>query len=169
MNNDKCVRMMPVLLVEDDPDDIYITERAFGQGKIANPLHVVRDGEEAIEFLRHTGRYAEPGKAPRPGLILLDLNLPRMDGREVLRQIKEDHDLRRIPVVVLTTSTEAADVLACYDEGANTYIVKPMDFERFVKAVIAIGKYWLVFAEIPNSRGWAGEPKPEHSRPAGRG
>ncbi len=141
--------LVPVLLVEDDADDIGITKRAFRKGKIGNPLYVVRDGEEALEYLRQTDRYTDPAAAPRPGLILLDLNMPRLDGREVLREIKGDPDLRRIPVVVLTTSGEEADVLECYDEGANTYITKPVEFEKFLQAVITIGKYWLCFAEIP--------------------
>ena len=142
--------LIPVLLVEDDEDDIEITRRAFRNGKIANPLHVVRDGEEGLEYLRHTGRYADPAVAPRPGLILLDLNLPRLDGREVLKLLKEDPSLRRIPVVVLTTSSEEADVLGCYDAGANTYITKPVEFEKFLQAVVTIGQYWLCIAEIPN-------------------
>ena len=143
--------LMPVLLVEDDLGDIEITQRAFKKGRIANPLYIVRDGEEAMEFIQHTGRYSRPEAAPRPGLILLDLNLPRVDGREVLKLIKADPNLRRIPLVVLTTSTEEADVLGCYNHGANTYIVKPVEFEKFVQAVITVGQYWLCVAEIPNT------------------
>ncbi len=139
-----------VLLVEDDLEDIEITRRAFKKGRIANPLFVVRDGEEAMEFLQHTGRYSDAATAPRPSLILLDLNLPRLDGREVLKEIKRDASLRRIPVVVLTTSSEEADVLHCYDDGANTYITKPVEFDKFLEAVITIGQYWLYFAEIPD-------------------
>lgn len=139
----------PVLLVEDDPEDVYIAQRAFKEGKLANPLHVVRTGEEALDYLRQTGKYAQQTEAAKPGLILLDLNLPTMNGHEVLEEIKSDPDLRRIPVVVLTTSAEEADVLGCYDEGANTYIVKPVDFENFLKAVVTIGHYWLGFAELP--------------------
>ncbi len=150
-------RGMPVLLVEDDPDDVEITKRAFSKGKIANPLFVVRDGEEAIQFLKHTGRYAEvetdTDTAPRPGLILLDLNLPRLDGREVLKLIKTDPTVKRIPVVILTTSDEQTDVLRCYDDGANTYMTKPVEFDRFIQTVIAIGRYWLYFAEIPENGG----------------
>lgn len=146
-------QLVPVLLVEDDPDDVEITRRAFAKGKIANPLHVVRDGEEAMEFLKHTGRYKQADCAPRPGLILLDLNLPRLDGRQVLRLVKEDTELRRIPIVVLTTSDEEADVLECYDSGANSYMTKPVDFKKFIEAVVTIGKYWLYFAEIPGEGG----------------
>ena len=142
---------VPVLLVEDDPDDVKITRRAFKKGRISNPLYVVRDGEEALHFLRRTGAYAgDDVEAPRPGLILLDLNLPRLDGREVLDAIKNDADLRHIPVVVLTTSSEEADVLGCYERGANTYITKPVEFGSFLEAVITIGEYWLSIAQIPD-------------------
>lgn len=144
------VATVPVLLVEDDLEDVQITQRAFERGRIANPLHVVRDGEEAVHYLRHTGPYADEADAPRPGLILLDLNLPRLSGREVLEQIKSDPSLKRIPVVVLTTSSDEADVRGCYDRGANTYITKPVEFSKFLEAVIAIGRYWLHIAEIPN-------------------
>lgn len=144
-------KLVPVLLVEDDPDDVEITKRAFTRGRIANPLYVVRDGEEALEFMRHTGRYPSPGGAPRPGLILLDLNLPRLSGRDLLRIVKTDAALRRIPVVVLTTSDEQTDVRECYDAGANSYLTKPVVFENFIDAVITIGKYWLCLAEIPSN------------------
>ena len=149
MVSKECSRAVPILLVEDDLEDIEITRRAFKKGNIANPFHVVRDGEEAMEFLRHTGRYSDGAEAPRPGLILLDLNLPRLDGREVLQTIKNDPELRRIPVVVLTTSSEEADVLGCYDQGANTFITKPVEFDKFLQAVTTIGKYWLSIAVIP--------------------
>ncbi len=149
----ECSRLVPILLVEDDLEDVEITRRAFKKGNIANPFYVVRDGEEAMEFLQHTGRYSDPTTAPRPGLILLDLNLPRLDGREVLRLIKADPNLKRIPVVVLTTSGEEADVLGCYDQGANTYITKPVEFDKFLEAVITVGKYWLSIAVIPGCEG----------------
>ena len=150
MNAPYAGELIPVLLVEDDPEDVEITERAFKKARIANPLHVVRDGEEAMEFLGHTGRYADPKEAPRPGLVLLDLNLPRLDGREVLQRIRQNPALRRIPVVVLTTSSEEADVLGCYDIGANTYITKPVEFDNFLEAVVTIGEYWLCIARIPD-------------------
>ena len=153
MSAEQRAKMESVLLVEDDLEDIAITRRAFEKGHVANPLYVVRDGEEAMEFLQHTGRYADADKAPRPGLILLDLNLPRLDGREVLNLIKADEDLHRIPVVVLTTSSEEADVLGCYDRGANTYITKPVEFSKFVDAVLTIGQYWLSIARIPKGIG----------------
>ena len=143
-------QMRPVLLVEDDDDDVAIARRAFEKGRIGNPLYVVGDGEEALEYLRQTGRYSDPGAAPRPSLILLDLNMPRVDGREVLRIIKRDEDLRLIPVVVLTTSSDARDVLSCYRAGANTYVTKPLDFEEFLGAVMTIVRYWLHFAQLPD-------------------
>jgi len=142
-------QLVPVLLVEDDPDDVAITQRAFRKGNVANPLRVVRDGEEALEYLRQTGRYAGAGSAPRPGIVLLDLNLPRVGGREVLREIKGDPVLKRLPVVILTTSDQDADVIDCYEHGANTYMTKPVDFRQFIEAVVTIGRYWLCFAEIP--------------------
>ena len=150
MNAPYAGELIPVLLVEDDPEDVEITERAFKKARIANPLHVVRDGEEAMEFLGHSGRYSDPEEAPRPGLVLLDLNLPRLDGREVLQRIRQNPALRRIPVVVLTTSSEEADVLGCYDIGANTYITKPVEFDNFLEAVVTIGEYWLCIARIPD-------------------
>ncbi|MFW6158298.1 MAG: response regulator [Planctomycetota bacterium] len=150
MNPESRQDLIPVLLVEDDPDDVAITRRAFRKGKIANPLHVVRDGEEALEFLRRTGRY-EAASAPRPGLVLLDLNLPRVNGREVLHIVKGTPGLKRIPVVVLTTSDQESDITDCYDRGANTYITKPVDFHKFIQAVTTIGRYWLVLAEIPDT------------------
>lgn len=146
-------KLLGVLLVEDDPDDVEITKRALRKGRVVNPLYVVRDGEEAMEFLCRRGRYAEHDKAPRPGLILLDLNLPRLDGRQVLRLIKGNEGLKRIPVVVLTTSDEEADIFDCYSQGANTYITKPVEFEKFTQAVVAIGKYWFCFAELPSNGG----------------
>jgi len=142
--------MVPVLLVEDDLEDVHITRRAFMRGGITNPLHVVHSGEAAMEFLTNVGCYSDATQAPRPGLILLDLRLPGFDGCEVLKQIKGNPLLRRVPVVVLTTSSERADVLRCYDVGANTYITKPVEFDKFLEAVIAIGQYWLSIAEIPD-------------------
>lgn len=151
MSTEQLRQMVPLLLVEDDPEDVEIAQRAFNRARIANPLYVVWDGEEAMEFIRRKGRYAGAGQAPRPGLILLDLNLPRLGGREVLKLIKSDPDLRRIPVVILTASTEEADVFGCYDEGANTYVTKPVEFGRFLEAVVTIGQYWLCIAEIPDA------------------
>jgi two-component system response regulator len=141
---------IPILLVEDDEDDVRLVERAFKKGRILNKLYTVRDGEEALEFLRQKGRYSNPDDAPRPGFILLDLNMPRMGGREVLKVIKHDDDLHRIPVVVLTTSDQEKDVLESYDSGANSFITKPVKFNNFLDAVLTLGKYWLSIAAVPN-------------------
>src|SRR5690606_2146862 len=117
---------------------------AFAEAKIANPLHVVGNGEEALDYLFERGRYAGDGHTGQPALVLLDLNMPRMDGREVLQAIRAAPDTRSLPVVVMTTSTEPFDVDACYSLGANSYIRKPVDFEQFMSAVKQVGMYWLV-------------------------
>lgn len=139
-----------ILLVEDDADDIRLVERAFSKGRITNRLYCVRDGEEAMEFLQHTGRYTNHADAPRPGFVLLDLNMPRMNGREVLAKIKEDESLHSIPVIILTTSDSQKDILESYDHGANTFITKPVEFSKFLDAIITLGKYWLSIAEVPD-------------------
>ena len=140
---------VPILLIEDDEDDVSLTQRAFIKGKILNKLYVVRDGEEAMEFLEHRGRYNNPDEAPKPGIILLDLNMPKMDGREVLHKIKSNEKLRVIPVIVLTTSERDGDILESYENGANTFITKPVEFGKFVETVVTLGKYWLSIAELP--------------------
>ena len=135
-----------VLLVEDDPGDVLMTQEAFKDYKIANKLTVVTNGEDAIAYLRKQGRYAD---VRTPDLVLLDLNLPRRDGREVLRDIKADPDLRRVPIVVLTTSDAAEDVHASYDLHANAYVRKPVDFEQFVSAVRAIDEFFITVVRLP--------------------
>jgi CheY-like chemotaxis protein len=135
-----------VLLVEDDPGDVLMTQEAFADYKIANKLTVVTNGEDAIAYMRKQGRYAG---VPTPDLVLLDLNLPRRDGREVLRDIKEDADLRRVPVVVLTTSEAEEDVLASYNLHANAYVRKPVDFDQFVAAVRAIDDFFITVVRLP--------------------
>jgi len=135
-----------VLLVEDDPGDVLMTQEAFADYKIANRLSVVTNGEDAIAYLRKQGRYAD---VPTPDLVLLDLNLPRRDGREVLRDIKGDPQLRRVPVVVLTTSEAEEDILASYDLHANAYVRKPVDFEQFVAAVRAIDDFFITVVRLP--------------------
>jgi CheY-like chemotaxis protein len=135
-----------VLLVEDDPGDVLMTQEAFKDYKIANSLSVVTNGEDAIAYLRKQGKYAD---VPTPDLVLLDLNLPRRDGREVLRDIKGDAYLRRIPVVVLTTSDAEEDVHASYDLHANAYVRKPVDFEQFVAAVRAIDDFFITVVRLP--------------------
>jgi len=140
---------IPILLVEDDEDDIKLTQRAFRKGRILNKMYVVRDGEEAIEFLKHTGRYTNQADAPRPGIILLDLNMPRMDGRAVLRIVKQDKQLHKIPIIVLTTSDSYKDVVESYEQGANTFVTKPLEFDKFLNAVTTLGRFWLSIAEVP--------------------
>jgi CheY-like chemotaxis protein len=135
-----------VLLVEDDPGDVLMTQEAFADYKIANRLTVVTNGEDAIAYMRKQGRYVG---VPTPDLVLLDLNLPRRDGREVLRDIKGDPQLRRVPVVVLTTSEAEEDVLASYDLHANAYVRKPVDFDQFVAAVRAIDDFFITVVRLP--------------------
>jgi CheY-like chemotaxis protein len=135
-----------ILLVEDDPGDTLITREALEQSKVANNLSCVVDGEEALAYLRREGGHAE---ATRPDLILLDLNLPRRDGREVLAEIKADPDLRRIPVVVLTTSQAEEDILRSYDLHANAYVSKPVDFDRFVEVVRQVDEFFFTVVRLP--------------------
>ncbi|MFP5335644.1 MAG: response regulator [Actinomycetes bacterium] len=139
-------RAIDVLLVEDDPGDVLMTREAFEDNKVANNLYVVNDGVTAMEFLRKEGEYAD---APTPDLVLLDLNLPRMDGREVLAALKEDGDLRRIPVVVLTTSESEEDVLRSYSLHANAYVTKPVDFARFIEVVRQIDEFFVTVVRLP--------------------
>lgn len=133
-----------ILLVEDNPDDVELTRLAFDEAKIANQLAVVGDGAEALDYLFARGRFADRDPADLPSLVLLDLNLPKVDGREVLQAIRANEATRGLPVVVLTTSTEPFDVEATYALGVNSYIQKPVDFEQFVWAVKQVGLYWLV-------------------------
>lgn len=135
-----------ILLVEDNPADQDLTREAFSQGKINNNLHVVEDGEQAMAFLKQEGNYAG---VPRPDLVLLDLNLPLKDGREVLEEIKSDNSLCTIPVVVLTTSDDEADVLRSYQLHANCYLTKPVDFESFIHAIRSLEQFWLTLVKLP--------------------
>jgi CheY-like chemotaxis protein len=136
-----------ILLVEDNPADVRLTQEALKEGKVRNNLHIARDGIEAIEFLRRVGKFSN---ATRPDLILLDLNLPRKDGREVLADIKADPELKAIPVVVLTTSSAEADIFKIYKLHANCYITKPVDLEQFVKVVKSIDDFWLTVVRLPS-------------------
>ena len=135
-----------VLLVEDDPGDVLMTQEAFEEHKVRNNLTVVNDGTEAIAYLRREGQYADVG---RPDLVLLDLNLPRRDGREVLAEIKSDPDLRQIPVVVLTTSQADEDILRSYQLHANAYVTKPVDFDRFIAVVRQIDEFFVSVVKLP--------------------
>jgi CheY-like chemotaxis protein len=142
------LELVDVLLVEDDPGDVLMTREAFEHYQIANSLYVVGDGEQAMHFLRKTGNYAE---VPTPGLILLDLNLPRRNGLEVLAEVKADIDLLSIPVVVLTTSQAQEDILRSYSLHANAYISKPVDFEKFVGVIGQIDEFFLTLVKLPSS------------------
>ena len=140
-----------ILLVEDNPGDVRLTKEALKEGKVYSNLHTVKDGVEAMEFLRRQGKYSS---VPRPDIILLDLNLPKKDGREVLQEIKSDAELRRIPVVVLTTSKAEEDVLRTYDLHANCYVTKPVDLEKFMGVVKTIDSFWLTVVTLPpNGKG----------------
>lgn len=140
------VRAIEVLLVEDDPGDVLMTKEAFEDNKVVNTLHVVNNGVDAMAFLRRQEPYAD---APTPDLILLDLNLPRMDGREVLAEVKGDEAMRRIPVVILTTSEAEEDVLRSYHLHANAYVTKPVDFDAFVKVVRQVDDFFLSVVRLP--------------------
>lgn len=146
MTDDSVAAPIEILLVEDDPGDVLMTKEALADAKMANKLHVVSNGEEALAFLFQEGDYVS---APRPGLILLDLNLPRVDGREVLAQVKADKVLRRIPVVVLTTSEAEEDILRSYDLHANAYVTKPVDFEAFAKVVRQVDDFYFNVVRLP--------------------
>jgi CheY-like chemotaxis protein len=137
-----------VLLAEDDEHDIVATRRAWKRHNIANPLFIVNDGEECLDFLHRRGKYSEPGAAPRPGILLLDIKMPKMDGLSVLEQIRRDKDLRTLPVIILTTSKAEEDRLRGYDLGVNAYIVKPVGFENFSSAVRDINVFWQL-VELP--------------------
>ena len=136
-----------ILLVEDNLGDVRLTQEALNDGKVRNNMHVVEDGVEAVAFLRREGKYAD---APRPDLILLDLNMPKKDGREVLAEIKTDEDRKRIPVVVLTTSKAEQDIFRAYDQHANCYITKPVDLDQFIKIVKGIEEFWFTIVKLPS-------------------
>ena len=139
---------MVILMADDDADDRLLAQDALSECKLSNELRCVEDGEELLDYLHRRGRYT--ADAPRPGLILLDLNMPRKDGREALREIKEDPELRKIPVVVLTTSKADADIGRIYELGANSFISKPVTFDSLVQVMQIIGNYWFEIVELPN-------------------
>ena len=148
MGTSQNVQAPPVLLVEDDPEDVYIARRAFERGKLDRPLRVVEDGREALEYLDRTGRYAGPAQAPRPALILLDLNLPYVSGLDVLVHVRSDPGLRGIPVVVLTTSDDEDDRRACGDAGASAYVTKPAQFDALLEAVMKAVRQGLACSQL---------------------
>ena len=150
MSAAQLVKPIEILLVEDNPGDVDLTREALANSKLYNQLSVVGNGEQAMAFLRHKGKYTN---ASRPDLVLLDLNLPRMDGREVLKEIKSDDDLKRIPVVVLTSSKAEEDILKVYNLHANCYITKPMDLGQFLKVVHVIEDFWFTIVKLPPKGG----------------
>ncbi|HEY8720342.1 response regulator [Pengzhenrongella sp.] len=139
-----------ILLIEDNPNDAELTVRALKKGNLGNSVVVVGDGAEALEFMFGTGAYLERRGLPKPRLVLLDLKLPKVDGIEVLRRFKENEETRRVPVVVLTSSAEERDIASTYELGVNSYIVKPVEFENFARAVVELGLYWFVLNTAPN-------------------
>ena len=146
-------KMISILLADDDPDDRQLTQDAFSENRLANILHCVEDGEELMDYLHRRGKYTHLQGEPLPGLILLDLNMPRKDGREALKEIKADPELRRIPIVVLTTSKAEEDIVRTYDLGVNSYVTKPVTFKSLVELVKVLGRYWFEVVELPPEQG----------------
>ena len=145
-----------ILMADDDPDDRQLTREAFEEAKLANDLRFVEDGVELLDYLYHRGRFAGEGVSPRPGLILLDLNMPRKDGREALQELKADPRFRAIRVIILTTSKAEEDILRTYNLSAASYITKPVTFEALVDVIKTLGKYWLEIVELPENGDRAG-------------
>jgi len=139
-----------ILMADDDADDRMLTKDALEESRVLNELRFVQDGEELMDYLHRRGKYADAESAPKPGLILLDLNMPKKDGREALKEIKSDPNLRRIPVVIMTTSKAEEDIFRSYDFGASSFITKPVTFDRLVDLMKAIGEYWVEFVELPD-------------------
>jgi CheY-like chemotaxis protein len=158
-STDQSVRPIHILLIEDNPADVRLTREALTEAKVLNTLHVMVDGVAALAFLRREGRYAD---SPRPDLILLDLNLPKKDGREVLAEIKIDDALNLIPVVVLTTSSAEEDIMRTYKLHANAYVTKPVDFKQFLRVISAIEQFWLAVVTLPPTA----NPPPATSKPS---
>jgi len=146
-------RPIAILIAEDDEEDRMLAREALAESRLANEIYFVGDGEELMDYLHRQGKYADPDSAPWPGLILLDLNMPRKSGREALAEIKGDAKLRSIPVVVLTTSKAEADVYRSYDLGANSYIVKPVSFPGLVEVMMTLERYWFEIVELPPENG----------------
>jgi two-component system response regulator len=148
--NEKYPKPITILMADDDPDDRQMTKEAFAESHLANDLRFVHDGEELMDYLRRRGKYADPASSPRPGLILLDLNMPKKDGREALGEIKSDPRLRTIRVVVLTTSKAEEDIIRSYNLSAASYITKPVTFDGLLDVIRTVGKYWLEIVELPD-------------------
>jgi CheY-like chemotaxis protein len=150
LNSQAKKKPITILMADDDPDDRKLILEAFEENHLANELRFVEDGEELLDYLNHRGKYLVPDSAPRPGIILLDLNMPRKDGREALAEMRNDPRFRGIRVVIMTTSRAEEDVVRSYDLSAASYIAKPMTFERLVEVIRALGKYWLEIVELPS-------------------
>ncbi len=149
-NEDGAKDGINILMADDDPEDQMLAQEAWEESRLTNPLHFVNDGEELMQYLRNEGRFSDRYQYPRPGLILLDLNMPRKDGREALEEIKDDPELRYIPVIVLTTSQAEEDILKTYDLGTSSFIIKPVTFERLANVMKTLGNYWIKIVELPH-------------------
>ena len=145
-------RSVDVLLVEDNPDHVELTLKALKQNNVLNEVYVAKDGREALDFMNHRGKYADEKKFPRPGLILLDIRLPKVDGLEVLKQLKDDPQFKSIPIIMLTTSDRDEEIAESYADGANSYVVKPMNFGDFMKKVSELKLYWTITNCLPSER-----------------
>jgi two-component system response regulator len=150
------VKPVTILMADDDPDDRQLTKEAFEEAKLANELRFVEDGVELLDYLNRRGKYSDPGSSPRPGIILLDLNMPRKDGREALQELKADPRFRAIRVIIMTTSKAEEDILRTYNLSAASYITKPVTFEALVDVIKTLGKYWLEIVELPENGDAAG-------------
>jgi CheY-like chemotaxis protein len=146
---DEKKRSVVILMADDDEDDRLMAKEAFAEVKLLNDFHTVEDGEELMDYLLRRGKYVDPRFSPRPGIILLDLNMPKKDGREALREIKADPSLRHIPIVVLTTSKAEEDILRSYDLGVNSFIIKPVTFDQLIDIMKTLTKYWFEIVELP--------------------
>ena len=149
---DKSGKPITILMADDDEEDLLLAKRALEACRLANDLHCVRNGEELLDYLYRRGEYAELANSPRPGLILLDLNMPRKDGREALQEIKADPEFRSIPIVILTTSKAEEDIYRTYDLGANSYITKPVTFNSLVEVMQSLGRYWFEIVDLPSNQ-----------------
>ena len=149
MNNSVLGESTTILVVEDSPEDFETTERAFRKAGMKNPIVHSADGDDALDYLYRRGKWQDPETSPRPAIILLDLNLPGTDGREILEQVKGDTALQRIPVVVLTTSSDEQDIQTCYGYGANSYICKPVNLDRFIQSITMLSEYWFEITILP--------------------
>jgi CheY-like chemotaxis protein len=145
---DRSTTAVPILIAEDDEEDRMLARDALDESRLANPIHFVEDGVELLDFLHRRGEYQDPESAPRPGLILLDINMPRMTGLEALKHIKEDTELRRIPVIILTTSRADEDIIRSYDLGVNSFISKPVTFDGLVSVMRLLGTYWFEIVDL---------------------